>query len=78
LNFAHGAELSDINFKITKISDDKQIIHEINNKPAVPEFLKLMDWPESFLDERRWLRVLPYFPVIFNKNNENFLRPSLQ
>jgi len=75
LNYANGAVPSNIKFKITKISDDKQIIHEINNEPAVPKFLKLMDWPENFLDERRWPRILPYFPLLFNKNNEIFLRP---
>lgn len=75
LNFASGAKPSDIKFKITKISEDKQVVHEINKKPAVIEFLRLMDWPESFLDEKRWPRILPYFPVVFYKNNEFFLRP---
>jgi hypothetical protein len=75
LNYANGAVLGDIKFKITKFSEDKQIVHEINNKPAVPEFLKLMNWPENFVDEKRWKRILPYFPVAFNKNNEIFLRP---
>jgi hypothetical protein len=34
-----------------------------------------MDWPENFVNEKRWKRILPHFPIIFNKNNENFLRP---
>jgi len=46
LNSATGAEKTDVEFKITKLSKDRLTIKKINNKPAFPEFLRLINWPK--------------------------------
>jgi hypothetical protein len=75
LEFAHGGEESETKFRITKIDKSRQIIEEINGKPAVQEFLKIMKWPEEILDEKRWISIFPRFPLGFCKNKKIFLRP---
>lgn len=54
---------TDIEFEITKISKDNRIIHEINGKPALGEFLRLLNWPEEILKEETWLQTTFYFPI---------------
>ena len=74
INFAHGAE-PNIPFEITKISDDGRIIHEINNKPAAGELLRLINWQESFFDEKLFTRRFPFFPLGLYVNGKFFIRP---
>ena len=59
----HGMEKTDIKLEITKLSKNKHIIHEINNKPAVPELHKILNWPKGFLDERTMLYRILYYPI---------------
>ena len=54
---------TNIEFEITKTSKDKRIIHEINGKPALGEFLRLLDWSEEVLNEETWLQTTFYFPI---------------
>ncbi|MFO7677024.1 MAG: FIST N-terminal domain-containing protein [Thermoplasmatota archaeon] len=67
---------TDIEFEITKISKDKRIIHEINGKPALEEFLRLLKWPKEILKEETWFRTTFYFPIggrvsNLSKNNDS-------
>lgn len=60
---AHNMVKTDIEFEVTKISNDKRIIHEINGKPALQELLRLLHWPAEILNEETWLKTTFYFPV---------------
>jgi hypothetical protein len=59
----HGMKKTDLNFEITKLNKDKHIIHEINHKPAVPELLRLLDWPEDFLNDKTMYKTILYYPI---------------
>ena len=60
-----GMKKTDINFKITKYS--KYVIHEINNKPAVRELYKLLNWPENYITNKTIFNILPYYPISIKK-----------
>ncbi len=77
LDFSTGAKKSDIKFKITKISKDKIIIKEINNKPAFTEFLKIMNWTEKTIGDFKWTDRGVRYPIAFEKNSRIILRPHL-
>lgn len=64
----HGMNETDIKFVITKLSRNKHIIHKINNKPAVPELLRLLDWPEGFLNEKTMVHRILYYPVSLRRH----------
>ncbi|MEF8879310.1 MAG: FIST N-terminal domain-containing protein [Candidatus Thermoplasmatota archaeon] len=66
----HGMKKTNVKFDITKISRSKHIIHEINNEPAVAELLKLLGWPEGFLNEKTMEFIMPYYPISLNRNNK--------
>jgi hypothetical protein len=59
----HCMVRTDIEFEITKISNDKRIIHEINGKPALQELLRLVNWQKEILSEETWLKTTFYFPI---------------
>lgn len=59
----HGMKPTDIHFTITKLGAQHHAICEINNKPAVPEFLRLLKWPEGFLTEETMLHTILYYPI---------------
>jgi hypothetical protein len=59
----HNMRKTGIEFKITKMSKDGRIIHEINNKPAFSELLRLLNWSKDFLTEETWLKTTFYFPL---------------
>lgn len=65
----HGMIPSDIKFDITKISRNKHIIHEINNKPAVPELSRILNWPEGFLTDKTMLKTILYYPISLKRHN---------
>ena len=65
----HGMKRTNIKFEITKLSKDKHIIKEINQKPAVPELLHILDWPEGFLNEKTMYNIIPYYPISFKRHN---------
>ncbi|HID25511.1 MAG TPA: hypothetical protein EYP23_03500 [Thermoplasmata archaeon] len=70
----HSMKKTDIGFRITKTSKDGRIIHEINGKPAASELLRLLDWPEDFLNDDTWFKTTYYFPLGFrvSKNSNEF------
>ena len=59
----HGMKETSIKFEITKVSRDGHIIHKINSKPAVPELLRLLGWPNGFLNEKTLYNIIPYYPI---------------
>ncbi len=65
----HGMKDTDVKFEITKLSKNKHIIHEINNKPAVPELLRLLDWPEGFLNEKTMAHIILYYPISVRRHD---------
>jgi len=62
IGFGHGMKKYTNNFNITKTSDNGQIIHEINNKPATEELLRLLNQDESFFEDKLFKKNFPYFP----------------
>ena len=67
----HNMKKTDAILNITKTSKDGHIIHKIDNKPAVKEFTKTLNWPEDFLNEENWFRTNYYFPLGFNTNSKD-------
>jgi hypothetical protein len=59
----HGMKETNLHFTITKLGAKNHAIREINNKPAVPELLKLLHWPEGFLNEETMLQTILYYPI---------------
>ncbi len=59
----HGMKQTDLHFTITKLGARNHAICQINNKPAVPEFLHLLKWPEGFLTEETMLHTILYYPI---------------
>lgn len=56
-------------FQVTKLSKDRRMIHEINNKPAAEEFLRLLNWPEEYFDERLFKRTF-FYPLGYKKDED--------
>ena len=74
----HNMKKTGINFRITKTSKDGRIIHEINEKPAASEFLRLLHWPKNFLNDATWFKTNFYFPLSFHiKNDRNEVGPRV-
>jgi len=67
----HGMNKTNIEFKITKLSKDGHIIRKINKKSAVPELLRLLDWPEGFLNEKTMFYRILYYPISVKRHNRN-------
>ena len=59
----HGMKKTDLHFTITKLGARNHVIHEINEKPAVPELLRLLQWPEGFLTEETMIHTILYYPI---------------
>jgi hypothetical protein len=59
---------TEIDFRITKISQGGRIIQEINNRPAATELLCLLNWPEDILNEDTWFSTNYYFPFGFKRD----------
>ncbi len=59
----HGMKDTDRHFTITKLGAGNHAICKINNKPAVPELLKLLNWPEGFLTEETMSHTILYYPI---------------
>lgn len=75
LRSAHRGEKTDINFKITDISKDRLFIKKINDKPALPEFLRLMNWTKESFEKEKLIDIIGRYPLTFEKNEKIFLRP---
>jgi len=74
LDYANAAEETDIKFNITKISRDKLIIKKINNKAALPEFLRLMGWTKEDFEKAKWIEVASKYPLGYYKNDKISIR----
>lgn len=59
----HGMKQTDLHFTITKLGAQNHAICKINNKPAVPELLRLLHWPEGFLTEETMIHTILYYPI---------------
>lgn len=75
LRSAHGGEKTNISFKITDISKDRFFIKKINEKPALPEFLRLMNWTKESFEKEKLIDIIGRYPLTFEKNGKIFLRP---
>ena len=75
LRSAHGGEKTNISFKITDISKDRFFIKKINDKPALPEFLRLMNWTKESFEKEKLIDIIGRYPLTFEKNGKIFLRP---
>jgi hypothetical protein len=64
----HGMKETDLHFTITKLGARNHAICKINNRPAVPELLRLLDWPEGFLTEETMLHTILYYPISFKRH----------
>jgi hypothetical protein len=64
----HGMKETDQNFTITKLGAGNHAICKIDGKPAVPELLRLLDWPEGFLNEETMLHTILYYPISLKRN----------
>jgi hypothetical protein len=74
-DFRHGAEV-DKKFAITKIDDNRQIVYEINNKPAPEEYPRIFNKPQDiFFDEKYFFKRFPFFPCGVMENNRLMIRP---
>jgi hypothetical protein len=65
----HGMKETDINFEITKLSKNGHIIQEINNKPALPELSRLLNWPENYITEKNLLKTSIYYPISLRRHS---------
>ncbi|MEM4258610.1 MAG: FIST N-terminal domain-containing protein [Candidatus Thermoplasmatota archaeon] len=65
--FDHGMKKTNKTLNVTKLDKTKHVIKEINYKPAVEEFLRILDWPVDFLDEKKVYTTVPYYPLGFDK-----------
>jgi len=64
----HGMKKTDIKFEITKLSKNKHIIHKINDKYAVPELLRLLDWSDDFLNDKTMYKTILYYPISLKRH----------
>ena len=60
---SYGVRKRDIKLEITKVSKDGHIIQEINNRPAVPELYRILNWPPNFLSDETILNKILYYPL---------------
>lgn len=68
---SHGMKKTDVNFEITKLSKNKRIVHQLNNKPAVPELLRLLGWPKEFLNDKTMAHTILYYPISLTKKGRS-------
>lgn len=68
VSMTHGMKETKIGFEVTKLSSDKRFIHEINHKPALYEFLRLLNWPKEDVNESMYRRTF-YYPLSFVRDN---------
>ncbi len=70
----HGMKQTDLHFTITKLGAGNHAICEINNKPAVPELLRLLQWPEGFLTEETMSHTILYYPISLKRRRKRSSR----
>jgi len=64
----HGMKKTELNFDITKLSRNRHFIHSINNKPAIKELSRLLNWPEDFVSDKTLFNTILYYPISFHYN----------
>jgi hypothetical protein len=64
----HGMKATDLHFTITKLGAGNHAICKINDKPAVPELLRLLHWPEGFLTEETMSHTILYYPISLKRH----------
>jgi len=74
-SFDHGMKKSGVILNVTRLDKNRHVIKEINNKPAVQEFLRVLSWPSDFLDEKKVYTTVPYYPLGFDKGD--YIRPAV-
>jgi len=67
----HGMKETDTKFNITKLNRNKHIILEINNRPAVPELYKILNWPNNFLNEETMHYRILYYPISLRRHGRD-------
>lgn len=77
LDFTTGTSETEKKIKITKFSKDKKIIKEINNGKPYFEFLKIMNWSEKEIADRKWTDIAVRYPIVYKKNGKLLNRPHL-
>lgn len=70
----HGLKKTDVVMNVTDLGNDKRWIKKINDKPAKQEFLRLLKWPEQYVDEKIYLRSF-YYPM--TSDQYGFLTPFI-
>jgi hypothetical protein len=64
----HGMKKTNLHFTITKLGAGGHAICKINHKPAVPELLNLLQWPDEFLNEEKMLHTILYYPISLKRH----------
>jgi len=77
IDFATGAEKTNIDFKITQINKNRTMIKKLNNKPPLKEFLYKMGWDYDAFQEFKWSDITSRYPMAYIKNDKIILRPTL-
>jgi hypothetical protein len=70
----YGLKRTGIKMNITKKGLRNCVIREIDGKPATQEFLKKINWPEEFLDDRLYTKTF-YYPLGYEY--KGVLRPQI-
>jgi hypothetical protein len=66
----HGMKPTNRHFTITKLEARNHAISKINKKPAVPELLRLLQWPEDFLSEEKMIHTILYYPISLQRRGK--------
>jgi len=77
IDFATGAEKTNIDFKITQINKNRTVIKKLNNKPPLKEFIDKMGWDHDTFQEFKWAEITSKHPMAYIKNDKIILRPPL-
>ena len=70
----HGLKPTGLTVDVTELASDKRWMRKINGKPAKQELLRLLNWPEQYVDEKIYTRSF-YYPFASEKNG--FLTPFI-
>ena len=77
MNFATGAEKTDIDFKITKMNKKRTVVKKLNNKSPLNEYIGKMGWTYEKFQEFKWVDIASKYPPGYIKNNKIILRPPI-
>ena len=66
---SHGLVKTGEKFQVSKTSYDDRFIYQLNNEPALKEFLEKMNWPEEYISEEELHSKTLYYPLGFEYND---------